>query len=278
MARPKKEGLDYFPLDCDNDDKFDLIESEFGLAGFAIIIKLYQKIYKEHGYYGEWGSGVGLVFAHKNGVGASLVSEIIESALKNGIFDNDLYQKYGILTSRGIQKRYFAAVERRQQIEVNNEYLLIDYTSKKVNVDINRVNVDINRVNADINPQSKVKESKVKESKVNYIPPALSLPLSNGETLAITETEINNLINRYKGINVRVEFVNLKNWLEQNPEKRRSAGQTRRLIEKWMYNKRKKVTESNGIDKRNPEQAGDTPGAEIDENGIRRDEYGGVIL
>ena len=271
MARPKKEGLDYFPLDCDNDDKFDLIESEFGLAGFAIIIKLYQKIYKEHGYYGEWGSGVGLVFAHKNGVGASLVSEIIESALKNGIFDNDLYQKYGILTSRGIQKRYFAAVERRQQIEVNNEYLLIDYTSKKVNV-------DINRVNADINPQSKVKESKVKESKVNYIPPAFALPLSNGEALAITETEINNLINRYKGINVRVEFVNLKNWLEQNPEKRRSAGQTRRLIEKWMYNKRKKVTESNGIDGRYSEKAGDITGAEIDENGIRRDEYGGVIL
>jgi hypothetical protein len=271
MARPKKQGLDYFPLDCDNDDKFDLIESEFGLAGFAIIIKLYQKIYKEHGYYGDWGSGVGLVFAHKNGVGASLVSEIIESALKNGIFDNDMYQKYGILTSRGIQKRYFAAVERRHQIEVKNEYLLIDYTSKKVNVDINRVNADINRVNADINPQSKVKESKVKESKVNYIPPSFALPLSNGETLPITETEINNLINRYNGINVRVEFVNLRNWLEQNPEKRRSAGQTRRLIEKWMYNKRKKVTESDGINKRDTEQTGDITVAEIDP-------YGGIVL
>ena len=45
MARLNKIGLDYFPLDTDIElnDKIQLIESEFGLKGFAIIIKLFIK-------------------------------------------------------------------------------------------------------------------------------------------------------------------------------------------------------------------------------------------
>ena len=40
-----KSGLEYFPLDVVLDDKFELIEAEFGLTGFAVIVKLFQKIY-----------------------------------------------------------------------------------------------------------------------------------------------------------------------------------------------------------------------------------------
>ena len=45
MARPVKEGLDYFELDCHMEEKVRLIQAEFGLKGFAIVVKLYQKIY-----------------------------------------------------------------------------------------------------------------------------------------------------------------------------------------------------------------------------------------
>lgn len=44
MARPQKVGLDYFELDCHMDEKIELIEAEFGLKGFAVIVKLYQSI------------------------------------------------------------------------------------------------------------------------------------------------------------------------------------------------------------------------------------------
>jgi hypothetical protein len=52
MARPQKEGLDYFPLDVDmdQDDKLFFIEAKHGLIGFAIVIRLLMQIYKE-GYY-----------------------------------------------------------------------------------------------------------------------------------------------------------------------------------------------------------------------------------
>ena len=166
MARPAKVGLDYFPLDCVLDDKIELIEAEFGLTGFAVVVKLFQKIYGEQGYYCEWTKEVALLFARKCGVGGNVVSEIVASSLKRGIFNNDLFNRYEILTSRGIQKRYFEAVSRRKQIEVKNEYLLIKVTQFSENADNNSDNANINSINDVKSTQSKVKESKVKESKV----------------------------------------------------------------------------------------------------------------
>ena len=50
MARPQKEGLDYFPVDCYFDDKLKLLEAEFKLVGLGIIVHLWKKIYGEKGY------------------------------------------------------------------------------------------------------------------------------------------------------------------------------------------------------------------------------------
>lgn len=163
MARPIKEGIDYFPLDTKLDTKFALIESEFGVKGFAIVVKLLQKIYGEHGYYCEWQGEAALLFARECGVGCNVVSEIVKSAIKRGIFDEDLYEKYQILTSKGIQNRYFEAVKRRQGVQVKNEYLLVSCAFEEINVDRNRVNVDRNAKNVCNNTQ--IKENKIKENK-----------------------------------------------------------------------------------------------------------------
>lgn len=156
-----KEGLDFFPLDTVLDDKFGLIEAEYGLTGFGVVVKLLQKIYGERGYYVEWTTEVALLFARKIGVGGNVVSEIVSASIKRGIFDEALYEKYHILTSRGIQKRYFEAVSRRKGVNVDPRYLLGSYTPKKENVDIFQKNVDISSKNVDISKQSKVEESKV---------------------------------------------------------------------------------------------------------------------
>ena len=161
-----KSGLEYFPLDVVLDDKFELIEAEFGLTGFAVIVKLFQKIYGGQGYYCEWTNEVALLFAKRIGLGGSVVSEIVAASIKRGIFSQELYDKYNILTSPGIQERYFEAVIRRKKVEVKKEYLLIKHTQNFKNVVISSENVNIFQKNADISKQSKVEESKVKESKV----------------------------------------------------------------------------------------------------------------
>lgn len=173
MPRPQKAGVEYFPLDVENDDKLDLIEAEFGLTGFAVIVKLYQRIYKL-GYYCEWNDEVALLFGKRLGTGGKAVSEIVSAAIRRKLFDEEIYRKYGVLTSRGIQKRYFEIVARRKNVEVEQRYLLVSRDLIPVNVNIMYAETPVNvntmqaetTENAYKSTQSKVKESKVKESKV----------------------------------------------------------------------------------------------------------------
>lgn len=159
-------GINYFPLNVHLDDKFELIEAEFGLKGFAIVVKLFQKIYGQQGYYCEWTEDAALLFGKNVGLGGDAVSEIVRAAIKRGIFDSELYDKYQILTSRGIQERYFEAVSRRKEVEVRKEYLLIKVDQIYKNVRILNENVNISSKNVNISEQKKVEESKVKEKKV----------------------------------------------------------------------------------------------------------------
>ncbi|SNY19298.1 protein of unknown function [Orenia metallireducens] len=167
MARPTKEGLTYFPLDTHLEDKAKLIEAKYNLEGFAILIKLYQKIYF-NGYYIEWKEENALLFSNEVNADINQVNDIINDCLCWKIFDKCLYDKYSILTSHGVQKRYTEATKRRTEVKIYKEYNLLnddEIRSNIVYVYRNRVNVDINSKKEHDNEQSKVKESKVKESK-----------------------------------------------------------------------------------------------------------------
>jgi len=159
MARPIKTGLDYFPLDVRNDDKLDLIEAEFGIIGFGIVIKLYRKIY-ENSYFYEWGEDQLLLFKKKVNVDINLINDVINACFRRDLFNKKIFDNYKILTSTGIQKRFIQAVKnsRRSQVILEEKYLC-----KGINDYINSINSELIIVNSDINTQSKVKESKVKE-------------------------------------------------------------------------------------------------------------------
>lgn len=160
-----KSGIDYFPLDVILDEKFELIEAEYGLTGFGVIVRLLQEIYGKAGYYIEWTTEVALLFARKVGLGGNVVSEIVEASIRRGMFDKEKYDKYQVLTSRGIQKRYFEAVSRRKVLEVDENILLVNVALLCPNVDIRAKNVNIFSENANISKQSKVEESRVEQSK-----------------------------------------------------------------------------------------------------------------
>lgn len=164
MARKVKEGLDYFTLDCNMNDKIKLIEAEFGIKAFAIIVKLYQKIYSERGYYCEWNEDVALLFiaslGGNSGVSKSLIDVILAASIRRGIFSEELYERYGILTSKRIQEQYFNAVSRREKVEVEKEYLLVKVSKNMVIVNNNSINVYINSQNVSSNTQSKEEKSR----------------------------------------------------------------------------------------------------------------------
>lgn len=177
MARPTKQGLDYFPLDTTMDSKMELFEAEHGLTGFAFLIKLFQKIY-DNGYFCEWTEDEQLLFSKRINVDINEVNVYINSALKRNIFNQELFEKYNILTSRGIQKRFLEACKRRKQIEFIKDICLIDFNelqyqdfkNKIVYVSNNSINVNINSVEEEllqhnVNNNSQIKEKEIKENK-----------------------------------------------------------------------------------------------------------------
>lgn len=166
-----KEGIDFFPLNCQMDEKIELVEAQYGLKGFAVVVKLLQRIYGEHGYYCEWNDDIAFLFARQNGLSNgeapnNLICDIVSASIRRGIFDKGLFDKYGILTSKGIQKRYLEATSRRTEVTLKKEYLLLSADNFKGNVNIFSENVCKNQKNAYSFSQSKVKESKGKESRV----------------------------------------------------------------------------------------------------------------
>jgi Domain of unknown function (DUF4373) len=160
MARPIKEGLEYFPLDVDffNDEKIEAISGEFGLKGEIIVIKLLCTIYR-NGYYTMWNELTKMKLLKSiPGVSIELLEQVITRLVKWNFFDENLFSSAKVLTSNGIQKRFLEATKRRKK-EVNIVYVC----NNGVNV---YNNPPSSVVNVHINTQSKVKESKVKESKV----------------------------------------------------------------------------------------------------------------
>lgn len=182
MARPNKQGCEYFPLDVHLDDKFKFVEIKYGLEGFALLIKLMQKIYS-YGYWYKWTDDEALLFADETRTDFEKVNNVVNESLKRGIFDNKMYESYNILTSKGIQKRYKEIVRRRKDVEVKEEYLLID-NNFGVNDDINP---SPSKHNDDKSTQSK---EKVKETE------------SKKEIKSDIDNKISDLFNHYNSLNI----------------------------------------------------------------------------
>lgn len=183
MARPLKQGLDYFSLDVDflRDDKLRIIMKAQGTKSIAVIICLLSRIYKEHGYFLQWDERkMPYLVSDDVCTDSGVVTEVLSTALDVGFFDAAIFEKHKILTSKGIQKRYFAACSKRTNIEIFEEILLINpdvFQKNAVKKDVTTMSKNVfsektpvsdekNLVFSEKTPESKGKESKGKESKV----------------------------------------------------------------------------------------------------------------
>lgn len=139
MARPTKQGIDYFPIDTCFDDKTEMYLLEKEAAGLAVLVTAWQLIYSNEGYYSPYNNDFILLTKKRVNVDINLIDECIMSAISRGIFDENLFNTYRILTSRAIQKRFFDAAKRKKSASYVSEFLLIGVNEYK-----NLVNVNIN--------------------------------------------------------------------------------------------------------------------------------------
>ena len=168
MGRPLKQGLDYFSFDVDffDDEKVMAISKEFGIKGEIATVKLLCAIYR-NGYFALWNEALKRkLLMVLPGVSEDLLESVVKRLAVWGFFDKALYDSTGVLTSRGIQRRYFAAVGRRKPRK-ELPYLLDLGDGNGFFADINGVNAGNNGVFDD--------RSTGNESKVNNYPPVSPL-------------------------------------------------------------------------------------------------------
>jgi len=180
VARPTKEGLEYFPIDVGiaDDDKLVVVIGKFGTLGFGIIVRLMTEVYK-NGYFYPWTEREHYTFSNRISVDINTVLSVVSECIKWGFFHQKLYEDYGILTSAGFQKRYLTATYRRAKNSILPEYLLIVSDDKNEIIDDKKPVIDIN-MSAE-STQSKVKESKVNKSKEKEKKPSPRQPKTYAE-------------------------------------------------------------------------------------------------
>lgn len=159
MARPVKDGLDYYPFDVDFDTnaKTEAIMGEFGSEGVVLMVYLLNAVYRR-GYFLVWDKLTQMQLINRiQSMNSETANKIVERLIEYGTFSEYFFQNDTVLTSMRIQQTYLDATKRRKGplptlywINVNSN------SSEKV-------------VNEDINPQSKVNQSKLNQNKIEIM-------------------------------------------------------------------------------------------------------------
>ena len=131
MAAP----LEYMPVDIDMADDpkvFALMEEEGAddeaarWAAFGRVVALISRIYR-HGFYMPYGRFERRKLARDLGLTGEGMDRFVERCVECEIFDEGMYREGGVLTSRGIQRRYLKAKKvGRWSVPAEDERYLLD--------------------------------------------------------------------------------------------------------------------------------------------------------
>lgn len=176
MARPKKTGLDYFPLDVDffSDKKIKILKARYGTDGITIYMYLLCEIYKTNGYYLPWDEDYKYIIAGDLNLTDGLIEQVLKFLVERSLFDSKLFYSDTILTSPAIQRRFQSAVKERAKktpLEIDRFWILKEeetepYLKVTQNDDNSLNNNHFSWKNESISEEKSIKESKEKKSKV----------------------------------------------------------------------------------------------------------------
>lgn len=162
MARPLKDGLDYFPHDVNasTDKKIDALRTLHGNNAYVFYFVMLEQIYQEPNFEldisdAETREEMIQILAKKVQVTVDEFKQLLDTALRWSCFDKKLFDEKGILTSNGIKKRAEPVLAKRQQMRDR-------YHSAKERIS----DAETTPETGSETPQSKEKKSKVKENKI----------------------------------------------------------------------------------------------------------------
>lgn len=188
MARPTKQGLEYFPFDVGffGDKDVRILKARYRSDGIVVYVKLLCDIYKE-GYYlpvKNWEDYL-YIIGEEFQITVDKVEQIItflhNRAMVRIYKENELtgYDVDAVITSHGIQKRYAAAMKSRRKKGIDEIkrgfWLLTEQEEKEINAfykcgnneGFYGNNSDNFRNNPDKSEKNPIKEKESKYKSVN---------------------------------------------------------------------------------------------------------------
>ena len=177
MARPKKQGLDYFTNDVNfyQDIKIRKLIRHKGIQAVSVYHILLCQIYAS-GYYLQWDEDLPFIVSEISGLEEDTIQDIITYCITVGLFDKAVFEEHHVLTSYSIQERYitFCTVAKRK-LSDDTPYLLVVLNNNTVNSDKRCVsseetivNSEETQINSKKSTQSKVKKRKDNLDSLDY--------------------------------------------------------------------------------------------------------------
>lgn len=267
-GRPKKR-IDYAGWSVDifsNDTKIDMLIDAQGWSGFGIYFYLCQMAFGDEGYFYRWSYALCATTARKmgGGIGSGTVKETVDYCLQIGLFDKGLFDRWGVLTSRGIQNSYVIVLrsKNRKGTQLIDEFFLLGDECKEelksqgvIFVPINGSEIEVNSDSLKVNDDSlgendhslQQKESKVKDSKEKKKkdisselknspsePVIISLILSDKTLYPIFQKDIDEWKEIYPAVDIMQELRKMKGWCNDNPVRRKTKRGIRKFIGIWL--------------------------------------------
>lgn len=204
MARPKKDGLLYFPFDVDffRDRKIRSLKVRFGTDGIAIYIYILCMIYDEKGYYAKIDEDFYDCVADDLGINENTARQIMNYLCgRSMLLDGKLATSVKVLTSAKIQEVFQEAKKgSKRDIKVNPEYWLLKsedtlgFIKFAQNEGFSEKNYSYSLKNDDYSKKNDTNKIKEKESKLNKS--KLNKSIISG---AVYDKDLKNIIKSYEG-------------------------------------------------------------------------------
>lgn len=226
MARPRKEGMDYFPHDTDavNDTKIEALRMLYGNDGYAFYFILLELIYRQPNFELDVSDAETLqILAKKVEVSPEKFSNMMQTAIKRECFDPVSYHERGVLTSEGVKKRSKVVVDKREKMRKKSS----NGAENELLPDSCIVS-DAETGEESTQSKSKSKSKRKVKEKINKIHYAEFVTLSREEYDKLIsshgEDKTNRMIeilNNYKGSNgkkYKSDYLAILNWVVKRVE------------------------------------------------------------
>lgn len=166
MARPKKKGLDYFPVDTNilQNKKVRRLKRRAGHVAVVLYLQILCDCYA-NSYFVKWNDDYRLELSEQIEIQEDEIEKMVRLMVDLNLFDRAMFENNDVLTSVNMQERYVAAKSHfMTNNEIDTTYLLISISKKSnVNGTFERTN---GAVQTGQSAQNKIEENKILSERV----------------------------------------------------------------------------------------------------------------